>query len=275
LHRVNLHSSTFLSTVFFSNLLLITFLYAQPFDPYLNWQTLETKHFSIHFHNSEDDIVNEVAEIAEETYGKLTSFLEWKPNGKTHIVIIDNQDDSYGLANPFPLNTILISPVQPPPEQGYYDNWLRELIVHEFTHIVQIDKTGGFPGFLRKIFGRAIINNAAHPIWFIEGLAVYSESRFTNGGRLNSPRFSMILSKELESDNFKSIDRATNFPLVWPGYITPYLYGSAFLDWLEERYGPKSIVTYNNHTSQGIPLLVNSAAERTFGKDFLYLWKEW
>lgn len=188
---------------------------------------------------------------------------------------MDNQDLANGYAIPFPVNTIVIYPAQPPPEDAHYDDWLRELITHEFTHIVQLDRTEGFPAFLRKLFGRAIINNAAQPIWFIEGLAVYSESRFTNGGRLNSPRFNMLLREEAKSGNFKSIDRASNFPLIWPGGITPYLYGSSFIEWLVEKYGEESIVEYNKHTSQGIPFVVNSAAKRAFGKDFVTLWREW
>ncbi|TES91078.1 MAG: hypothetical protein E3J87_08625, partial [Candidatus Cloacimonadota bacterium] len=241
----------------------------------MRWKTLETEHFSIHYHQGEDSISLETAEISEDIYNRITEFLEWKPKGKTHIIIMDNQDLANGYAIPFPVNTIVIYPAQPPPEDAHYEDWLRELITHEFTHIVQLDRTEGFPAFLRKLFGRAIINNAAQPIWFIEGLAVYSESRFTNGGRLNSPRFNMLLREEAKSGNFKSIDRASNFPLIWPGGITPYLYGSSFIDWLVEKYGEETIVEYNKHTSRGIPFAVNSAAKRLFGKDFVTLWREW
>jgi len=252
-----------------------TTLFGQPFDPSLKWKTMETEHFSIHFHQYEKSLALEVSKISEDVYLKITEFLDWRPKGKTQIVIVDNQDLANGYANPFPINTIVLYPAQPPAEESYYEDWLRELITHEFTHIVQLDRTEGFPGFLRKIFGRIIINNAAQPIWFIEGLAVYSESRFTNGGRLNSPYFSMILNGEINSNNLKSIDRASNFPLIWPAGITPYLYGSTFVNWLIERYGEESIVEYNKHTSRGIPFAVNRAAKRTFGKDFITLWKEW
>lgn len=241
----------------------------------MKWNTIETIHFSIHYHQNEENIAFETAEISEDVYNRLTDFLEWKPQGKTQIVISDNYDLANGYANPFPINTIVIYPVQPAPEEEYYEDWVRELITHEFTHIVQLDRTEGFPAFLRNVFGRVIINNAAQPIWFIEGLAVNTESRFTNGGRLNSPRFKMILSAEIKSRNLKSIDKASNFPLIWPGGITPYLYGSSFIDWLIKKFGERSIVEYNKHTSRGIPFAVNSAAKRVFGKNFVSLWKDW
>lgn len=255
--------------------LLLTYLFSQPFDPSLTWRTIESEHFSIHFHQDEEDVALETAEISEDVYKRITEFLEWKPQGKTQIVIVDNQDLANGYANPFPINTIVIYPAQPSPEGEHYEDWIRELVTHELTHIVQLDRTEGFPAFLRRLFGRVIINNAAQPIWFIEGIAVYAESKFTNGGRLNSPRFAMMLREDLKSENFKSIDRASNFPLIWPGSITPYLYGSSFIDWLAENYSEKSIVEYNNHTSRGIPFAVNSAAKRVFGKDFVTLWREW
>ncbi|MCK4234658.1 PD40 domain-containing protein [candidate division WOR-3 bacterium] len=255
--------------------LLISCLFSQPYDPNLNWKTLETEHFSIHYHQDEDSVAFETGKISEDVYIKVVDFLEWNPKGKTNIVIVDNQDLVSGFANPFPINTIYISPAQPPPEEDYYEDWLRELITHEFTHIVQLDRTAGFPAFLRKVFGRAIINNSAQPIWFIEGIAVYSESKFTNGGRLNSPYFSMILREDVNSGNFKSIDRASNFPRIWPGSITPYVYGSSFIEWIIKKYGKRSIIEYNYHTSNGFPFAVNRAARRVFGKDFLTLWREW
>ena len=170
---------------------------------------------------------------------------------------------------------IVIYPAQPEPEEEHYENWLRELIAHELTHIIQLDRTDGFPAFLRRIFGRIVINNAAQPIWFIEGLAVNMESKLTNGGRLNSTHFNMLLNKEITGNRLKTIDRASNFPLIWPGSVTPYLYGTYFVDWLEKKYGDSAVILYNKHTSKGIPFVVNSAAKRAFGKDFQTLWNEW
>jgi len=236
---------------------------------------METNHFSIHYYETEASIALEISKISENVYDKLSQFLDWHPKGKIQIVLSDEQDLANGYANPFPINTIVIYPCQPPPEDEYYENWLREIVTHELTHIIQLDRTAGFPAFLRKLFGRIIINNAAHPIWFIEGLAVNTESKFTNGGRLNSARFRMMLEQDIESANLKSIDRASNFPLVWPGGITPYLYGAYFVNWLSEKYGDESIAEYNKHTARGIPFAVNTAAKRTFKKDFVTLWKQW
>jgi len=254
---------------------LLTSLSSQPFDPSLHWKTMETTHFSVHYYETETSIALEISKISENIYDKLTQFLDWHPKGKIQIVLSDAQDLANAYANPFPINTIVIYLCQPPPEDECYEDWIREIVTHELTHIIQLDRTEGFPSLLREIFGRIMINNAAQPIWFIEGLAVNTESKFTNGGRLNSARFKMMLGEDIKTGNLKSIDRASNFPLVWPGGITPYLYGGYFVSWLSKKYGDESISEYNRHTARGIPFAVNTAAKRTFKKDFVTLWKEW
>ncbi|MDC4225300.1 MAG: hypothetical protein MPW15_13950 [Candidatus Manganitrophus sp.] len=149
------------------------------FDPALRWKTVETPHFSIHFHQGEEAVAAEAARHAEEAHPRLTQRLHWTPSGKTQLVLIDHADRVQGEATPFPYNTIYINPY--PPAAGIltpirYENWLRAIIFHEYTHIVQLDQAHRLPKVFRYIFGRAILPNVWQPLWLLEGLATFEES---------------------------------------------------------------------------------------------------
>jgi len=120
---------------------------ANRFDPSLKWQTIETQHFNIHFHQGEEEIAQECAEIAEDVHKKLLDFLDYKPKKRVSIVIADNDDRAGGFATPFPNNTIYITPTHPHPMLvgSRFTNWLRFVITHEYTHIVHLDMVRGFP----------------------------------------------------------------------------------------------------------------------------------
>ena len=69
---------------------------------------------------------------------------------------------------------------------GYYDDWLRVLIYHEFVHILHNDTVTGLSSFFNFFVGKRLAPNRMAPEWLIEGLAVYHESKRTPAGRLNA-----------------------------------------------------------------------------------------
>ena len=86
------------------NLSLILFLINLVFPqgwynhPELDWETIETKHFLIHYHNETYRSAQEAAAIAEKIYNPITSFYEFEPDTKTHIIIHDTDDIANGAA---------------------------------------------------------------------------------------------------------------------------------------------------------------------------------
>src|SRR5690606_25154232 len=88
------------------------------------------------------------------------------------------------LASGFPFNRMVIHavPFSPTSSIGEYDDWIRTLAVHELTHIVANDMTRGIWNVGRGIFGSAAKMNSYQPLWLIEGLAVYEETRHSQFG---------------------------------------------------------------------------------------------
>lgn len=248
------------------------------FDPSLTWQTIETSHFSIHFHQGEEQVAAEAARHAEEAHARLTRRLHWAPSGKTQMVLVDHADRVQGEATPFPYNTIYINPY--PPAAGIltpirYRNWLRAIIFHEYTHIVQLDQAHGLPNAFRYLFGRAILPNVWQPLWLLEGLATFEESEAGTTDRSDGTFSEMLLRTAVLEDRFKSIDQA-HLPDSWPAGMTPYYYGAAFHRFLRDRYGEEKIAEWSNqYSARLIPFFIENNAENVLGRSLGGLWWEW
>lgn len=248
------------------------------FDPSLAWKTRETAHFSIHFHQGEEQIAAEAARHAEEAHARLTERLHWSPSGKTELVLIDHADTVRGEATPFPYNTIYINPY--PPSAGIltpirYQNWLRAIIFHEYTHIVQLDQAHGLPKVFRSIFGRAVLPNVWQPLWLLEGLATFEETEAGTTDRSEGAFSEMILRTAILEDRFKSIDQA-HLPDSWPAGMTPYYYGAAFHRFLRDRHGEEKIAEWSHqYSARLIPFFIESNAEHVLGRHLGQLWWEW
>src|SRR5262245_14987892 len=66
-------------------------------NPGLDWKTISTEHFDVHFHTGEEWTGNEAARIAEEIYGPITGLYGYEPK-RVHLVILDVEDYANGAA---------------------------------------------------------------------------------------------------------------------------------------------------------------------------------
>lgn len=156
-------------------------------DPRGQWRTWHTPHFRVYARQEHGAIALVAAREAELAYAGLARELI-PPRGTVDLVLYDNVDFANGFTSPFPRNQVAVYLTSPASESGLsrYDDWLRLVITHELTHVFHLDRSAGIWGVLQRIFGRApgLFPNAYRPSWVSEGLAVYYESRLTEGGRL-------------------------------------------------------------------------------------------
>ncbi len=169
---------------------------ASLFDPALRFRTLSTEHFVIYFHQGEDALAQRLAVIAEEAWLVLQQTFGVAPR-RTQVVLADQTDLANGYATPVPYNTIVIYTVTPSGTEFDFDDWLRLVFTHEFTHVVHLDRSEGWARVARSIFGRTPLAfpNLFLPAWQIEGLATYEESAITGFGRLHAGDFRAIVGE--------------------------------------------------------------------------------
>jgi len=247
-------------------------------DPSLRFETIETSHFLIHFHQGEMEMAEKLAAIAEDVHSKLSNFMEWSPKSKTQVLLLDIWDEANGMATPIPYNAIVILSSQPGPEEAivYYDDWLKLVFVHEYTHILHLDQVRGYPRVLQSILGRLYFPNLFQPLWLIEGLSTFQESSLTGGGRGKGSFFDMIIRSAFLEGKLNSIDQGNGDLALWPGGHFPYLYGVMFYMYLADRYGEEKISKLTRETSYYfLPFSLNSPPLNIYGKDYNILWSEW
>ena len=245
-------------------------------DPYLKWYTVKTPHFRIHYHGGLEDLAQRGASSAEAVYERLVPQLGWAPKQVTEVVLTDDTDAANGSATPIPYNAMFLFATAPDDMSALadYDNWINELVTHEYTHILQLDNTSGLPAIGNAILGKTFAPNQAQPRWIKEGLAVAMETAHTSGGRLRSSQFDMYLRADVLEKRLAPLDQISNPARRWPGGNLWYLYGANFIDWIVDTYGPNIFAAVAaDYGASVIPWGINRAIRRVTGRTYEQLYE--
>lgn len=254
--------------------------FAQTVDSAYRFRTIRTPHFAIHFHPEAAAMATALAEVAEDTWRRFSE----RPGGivpaLTHVVLVDQSESANGFATPLPRNTIVMYAAAPAPASLLNpDDWLRTLFVHEFTHIVHLDRARGWARAARTVFGRApwTFPNMLLPLWHIEGWATFEESvpgEAGRPGRGHAGDFLAITREAARRGTLDPIDRVGGGLTDWPGGLGPYAYGLSFHEWLAGRYGAATFETLADRTSGSLPWLGSRAFRRVYGQSLGSLWRD-
>jgi hypothetical protein len=268
---------TLFFTVFFTPQ-FFTIAHAQP-APFHRYRTLDTKHFHVH---TTPDLEREgrvAAAAAERAYTLLASELK-TPRGTIDLVVTDDADYSNGYATAWPSNRIVVF-ATPPIEGGglrLNEDWLGLVITHELAHIFHLDRATGIWGVAQKIFGRGpgLFPNTYGPAWFTEGLAVYYESRFTQGGRLKDAEHVMLARTAAREHRLPQLGDLSLGSGLFPGGSGAYAYGSLFVDFLSRTYGDTNVRRFVDGQSRAlIPWRLNGLSRAAFGVPFGTAFTAW
>lgn len=247
-------------------------------DPRLRWYTIATPHFRVHFHGGLEPVAQRVAALGETIHRRLVPLLGYRPSEITEVLLSDVSEDANGFAVPLPYNAVRLF-VSAPSDMsvlGDYDDWLAELITHEYTHTLHLDNVHGLPALLNTLLGKTYAPNQSQPRWLLEGLATFVESKETSAGRLRSSQFEMFLRADVLAHNVATLDQLSHLPVRWFGGNLWYLYGSYFLDYIAELYGPEVFAAIATDYGQNlIPWGINRSLRRATGRTYPELYASW
>lgn len=256
-------------------------------DPSRVWRTIETAHFYIHFYTlphggGEELVAQRLATVTEYVYERLTPVLGKGLGGKTHVVVTDEIDDYNGFAGvyPYPSVTLYANSPDDRAELNDYDDWLTDLFMHEFTHIIHTGTIGGpcaktINAVLGLGLGTIYPPNQFQPRWGLEGLAVFEETARTSSGRLRNSIWDMYLRAQTLENRFQRLDQFTHFPNQFPYGNSAYLYGSSLMRFVAEHYGESALLRMSrDYGSVCVPGQINRSIRRVTGKTWVQLYAD-
>ncbi len=224
--------------------------------PELRWKTFETEHFVVHFHQGTKRTALLVGKIAEEIYPHVTDLYDYRPAEKIHFIIKDTDDYSNGGAFFFD-NKIEIWASNLDYIMRGTKNWLRDVVTHEFTHMISIQKMIKtnllFPYGFFQVFGyekerrkdvvRGFpnvlvsypISSINLPVWFAEGTAQHQAP----GARYDyrDPNREMVIRDRILHEQLLTYNSMTVFGKDSHGNESAYNLGFSFVNYLTRRFG--------------------------------------
>ncbi len=233
---------------------------ATSYEPGIDWRTIETPHFRVNYPVDLEDIGRRVAAYAEDAHQKVAPHMQAEPYEKTEIVCFDTYDDTNANASNYPHNRILLNLHPPSPDAGLpvgrYDDWIRYVVLHEYTHILHQNQTHWGINQLNRVLGKVFFQFLAipgvpsfvteyiptllsdSPRFITEGWAVHTESLFTPGGRAKEGYGDMRLRMATLDHSLHTLDQVNgSYLLDWPAGGNEYDYGTAFFQYVATTYG--------------------------------------
>lgn len=248
---------------------------------HLEWYTVESDHFMVHFQEGNSRSAQVVSRIAEEIYGPITELYQHEPNTKVSIVLKDREDYSNGAAYFFDNKIDIWVPSLDTPLRGTH-NWMRNVITHEFVHIIQLqaamkrkrstpvlylqwlsyekvrrpDVLYGFPnGIVSLPFASVNV-----PAWLAEGTAQY-QTRDIKYDKWDAHR-DMILRTRILSDTYFSLQEMGTFSSKTSlERETVYNQGFGFVIYLAKRFGDDVLRTISESLGEQNVFTVEEAIE--------------
>ncbi|MBD3288887.1 hypothetical protein GF337_08805, partial [candidate division KSB1 bacterium] len=262
--------------------------------PELKWYTIETKHFMVHYHKGAERTARVVAKIAEDIYLPITSLYLYEPDDKIHFVIRDHDDFSNGAAFYYDNKVEIWATPMDFMLRGSH-NWLRNVVTHEFTHMISLGAarkmSRSIPaiymqyidyepeknpyvlyGFPNKIVSYPIAMTIV-PMWLAEGMAQFQLPGL-NYDRWDSHRDMILRDATLEGELLDHKEMAV-FGDNSIRNEKSYNQGYSLTQYIVDQYGLESLRRIVREMKSPFRFSVNGAIKNVLNISERQLYKDW
>jgi len=278
-------------------ILFIVPVYGQdiPYNhPELDWYTIETEHFDVHYHEGTERTAKIVTKISEDIYGPITQLYQYEPDGKVHFIIRDHDDFSNGAAYYYdnkveiwanPMDFIL---------RGTH-NWLRNVVTHEFTHMISLGAARKMPRNLPAIYFQYLgyepeknpyvlygfpneivsypIAGTVIPMWLAEGVAQFQLPTLDYDNW--DSHLDMILRMATLEDNLLDHKEMGVFGDTSIRNESTYNQGYSMTQYIVDQYGLDALQKIFDNMKTPYRLSVNGALKQVLGISEKELYRDW
>lgn len=159
----------------------------------IKWAKISSSNFEVICPREISDNGQEAINLLEKLNRPISASLN-KPTKPISLILNNQSVISNGYVSLSPRHmSWYINPMQDASMSLDGNDWIQNLAIHEYRHVVQFDKldTGliNLASLITGDFGRGIATMFVVPVWFFEGDAVYSETIHSYGGRGRLPNF--------------------------------------------------------------------------------------
>jgi Tol biopolymer transport system component/nitrogen regulatory protein PII-like uncharacterized protein len=288
-----------LNKLLYISLLLCTnkLMIAQPVTynhPELDWYTIETDHFKVHFHKGAERTGRTVAKIAEDIYQPITDLYGYEPDGIIHFIIKDYDDNANGAAFYYDNKVEIWAPKMTFILRGTH-NWLRNVVTHEFAHMISLGASRKLPRRIPSLFFQVFnyekekrpdvlygypnviasypIPMTVIPMWLAEGMAQYQIDGL-DYDRWDTHR-DMLIRTAILQDKSLTLDQMGVFGKNSLGNERTYNAGYAFTRYIAKNWGPESLAKLANNLTKPFTFSVDGALKSVTGIDGGDLYEQW
>jgi len=218
--------------------------------PEIDWKTVESKHFRIHYYDKTEPALYATWRVAEDAYKSMSKLYEYESRRKINIALADYDDYSNGFAA-WTMDAIMIW--VPDGEFDLRGNppWLSNVLTHELAHIISLKKKRGLQLLnwtLALEYESPNSQIALHepialtpffPNWFSEGTAQFGSE--SEGYDCWDTRRDMVLRCATLDNRLLSLAEMANFTHNYIGNELVYNQGYSLTRHLKRRIGEEGI----------------------------------
>ncbi len=270
--------------------------------PDLDWYTIETEHFMVHYPVSKDlsednpHPINpvwsarKIAKISEEMWAPMCAEFNYYLKEKIHVVLLDQPDYLTGFTIPA-WDWIEIS-ANP---GGYFYRmrgrmeWFSDVMVHEFAHVVSLkanspfaEGTGGIligglytDGISNTASGAEVVIGDSPPFWWTEGGAEYWSDNagynWWSSSRDMNIRTSVLEERLLTYDEWVTRIEKRD----WGDGERGYQQGYSIALYMRERFGDETYAQFALESQKGFHGDWEKVIEDVLGIPLKQLYDDW
>ena len=212
----------------------------------VQWQTIHTEHFNVHYSQENADWARSAANELEIVRSKVLEQQNRALEEVVDVVVFDPLNAANGFALPVsnkPLMALFTTPPQSDTVISNNSGWQQLLVLHEYIHLVHLAQPtrSNWRQELRNIWDLYDITYSEMPRWAAEGYATLLESKMTGRGRLFDNYSEAILTEFAQQGALPSYGQLSSSDGGYLAGSMAYLMGARFLAWLEKNYSEQTL----------------------------------
>lgn len=206
-------------------------------DPFgLRWRQIRTPHVRLVFEKGMYEQAARLAAFIDSVAPRVAWSLDHNPR-RIDLLLHNQTAIANGMVTWAPKRSEFFTI---PRQDLTSTEWLSQLAIHEYRHVVQIDKLNqGFTRGLNYVFGQqatGAVIGLYLPMWLLEGDAVVAETALTASGRGRSFAFTNEIKAQLLERGMYSYDKA---------------YLGSYRDYVPNHYNMGYLITANARALYG------------------------